>query len=68
MIIVIANREYVDYLDNYRVIVSHGIDLNDNDRLVVLPQVYPEEIGAKFDPYIGEYVIYDEDVGPARSR
>ena len=40
--------------------VSHGIDMN-TDQIVILPPVsHPELLGAKFDQQLGEWVIYDE--------
>lgn len=39
--------------------VSHGIDMN-TDQFVILPHVsHPESLGAKFDQQLGEWVIYD---------
>ena len=39
--------------------VSHGIDMN-TDQIVILPSVSrPELLGAKFDQQLGEWVIYD---------
>jgi hypothetical protein len=40
-------------------IVSHGIDLNNDDRIVILPQEPPWKIGAVMDPDIGEYVLLE---------
>ena len=37
-------------------LVSHGIDINTN-KLVILPNVPPHEIGCFFDNNIGEYVM-----------
>lgn len=40
--------------------VSHGVDMN-TDQIVILPLVSrPEKLGAKFDQNIGEWVINDE--------
>lgn len=39
-------------------VVSHGID--DNGKLVILPQEHPESLGAKYDADIGEYVIKED--------
>ena len=40
--------------------VSHGIDMN-TDQIVILPSVsHPEELGAKFDQNLGEWVVNDE--------
>jgi hypothetical protein len=39
--------------------VSHGVDMN-TDQIVILPPVSrPELLGAKFDQQFGEWVIYD---------
>ena len=40
--------------------VSHGVDMN-TDQIVILPPVSrPELLGAKFDQQFGEWVINDE--------
>jgi len=51
VIIVIVHTER----DTSKLVVSHGV--NDVDDLVVLPQLHPSQIGAVFDPMIGEYVL-----------
>lgn len=62
MILVIAWRERNKYTGREELIVSHGIDLTDgDDRLVVLPQVPVEQIGAVYDPDYGEYVLVDDE-------
>lgn len=38
--------------------VDHGIDL-DTGRTVVLPELHPKELGAKFNDELQEWVIYD---------
>lgn len=47
MTIVIVNLERNKITGENKYIVSHGIDENDNN--VVLPQVDPLQLGAKFD-------------------
>ena len=54
MILVITNFEKDD-MGKKREFVSHGINL-ESDRVVVLPQVSPEEI-AVFDLDIGEWIL-----------
>lgn len=41
---------------SHRSVVSHGIDLN-TDENVVLPQVTPKELGAYFDYNYGEWIL-----------
>lgn len=57
MILVITNTEKNDW-GIYDTFVSHGIDLN-TGQVVILPQVSPEDVGAEYDPNIGEYVIIE---------
>lgn len=57
-ILVIANREK-DKCGRIDLVVSHGIDLYDNDKIVILPQVSPSSIGAIYDPKIGEFILED---------
>lgn len=52
MIAVIVYREYNETTRSYDLIVSHGIDSETLDN-VVLPQDCPSEIGAKFDSELG---------------
>ncbi len=60
MILVMTKTE-IDKRSGVKVtVVSHGIDL-DTDRMQVLPQVRPEEIGATYDPDIGEFVLLSEE-------
>lgn len=54
MILVIA------YKEGNKHIVSHGVDLNNNDQMVIFPSVAPHMVEAVFDLDIGEYVIYEE--------
>jgi hypothetical protein len=62
MIIVIASKERNEYTGKMETVVSHGIDLDDNDRIVVLPQERdPSIIGAVFDLDVGEYVLYERN-------
>jgi hypothetical protein len=62
MIIVITSRERNEYTGKMETVVSHGIDLNDNDRIIVLPQERdPSLIGAVFDMDVGEYVLYERN-------
>ncbi len=41
-------------------VVSHGIDTR-TDRVVPLPAVPPELLGAKFDVEAGEYILPDDE-------
>jgi cell wall assembly regulator SMI1 len=52
MIIVIVYKEEEKGTE----IVSHGHDL-DTDKIVILPQLTPFQIGARYDLEIGEYVL-----------
>ena len=38
-------------------VVSHGVD-TDNDKIVVLTNEHPKDLGAIFSEQIGEWVIY----------
>lgn len=61
MIIVIVTKEREKYTGNYREIVSHGIDLDNEDSIVVLPQEPPDWVGAIFNNEVGEYVLYNKE-------
>ena len=39
-------------------VVSHGIDTDNNDKIVVLPSEHPRDLGAIFSEEIRERVIY----------
>lgn len=61
MIIVIANKE--KELDRYGLptgkmltVASHGIDI-DTGQTIVLEQCHPQQLGAKFDLTIDEWVL-----------
>lgn len=54
MIIVIVNRE-LDKNNRFNLVVSHGYDEDFN--IVVLPNVHPNSIGAKFNIDYNEYVL-----------
>ncbi len=56
MIIVIVNKEHNPKTGYEHEIVSHGFDVHTN-QLIIMPNVHPCEVGAKFDIDIGEYVI-----------
>jgi hypothetical protein len=57
MIVVIAVRELNETTQRYEDIVSHGVDADTLD-VVVLPQELLCEIGAEFNRELGEYVLY----------
>lgn len=61
MILIITTTERNRLTGFPRLIVSHGIDL-ETDLTVILPNVHPEEIGAKIDLNTGEYVLYNKPV------
>ena len=54
MIVLICVKE-----ETGSIIVSHGIN-SDTMRDVILPQVPPSYLGAKFNHDIGEWVIYED--------
>jgi hypothetical protein len=56
MIIVICFKERDSKTGRIRTVVSHGVD-DHTGRTVILPCDTPEDIGAVFDPSIGEYVV-----------
>ena len=39
-------------------VVSHGVDTDNNDKIVVIPNEHPRDLGAIFSEDIGEWVIY----------
>jgi hypothetical protein len=55
MIVVIVNHE-TDKNGIPRLIASHGIDF-DTLQTVILPAEHPQNLGAVFNPIIGEFVI-----------
>lgn len=56
MILLIVYKERDDRTGKYEEIVSHGIDL-ETDRIVILPQVNPLHLRAKYDLEAGEYFL-----------
>lgn len=56
MIIVITELETNPRTGRMERVVSHGVDTR-TDRVVVLPPLQPEQIGAIFDQESGEYVL-----------
>lgn len=56
MIIVVTYMETNERNGRLERFASHGIN-TDTDKIVTLPQVDPEQLGARFDPEIGEYVL-----------
>lgn len=54
---VIVNREKNLRTEQKEEVVSHGVDL-DTGKTVTLPCVPPADVGAVFDPDIGEYVVH----------
>ncbi|MGF7192267.1 hypothetical protein JOE11_005345 [Robbsia andropogonis] len=58
MIIVITFRQKNQRTGREEILVSHGIDAS-TGRNVILPIESPGQIGAKFCPEMGEYVILD---------
>jgi hypothetical protein len=59
MIILVTIKEKDEKSRTLHTIVSYGVDTKDDDRTVVLPNVHPSALGAKFDYDIGEYVIHE---------
>ncbi|MHB0927743.1 MAG: hypothetical protein ACYC3W_02310 [Candidatus Nanopelagicales bacterium] len=55
-IIIIVVKELDPLTNRETLIVSHGIDAK-TDQTVILPSVHPDEIGARFDPELREYVV-----------
>lgn len=66
MIFVVANKERDARTGRDVVLVSHGVDVA-SGQVVNLPNVRPEELGATFDPELGEYVLASE-IAPAREQ
>ena len=56
MIIVITHFERNERTGDPEIIVSHGINTED-DSYVNLPSLKPEQVGAKYDPEVGEFVL-----------
>jgi len=56
MIIVVTTKEKRKGDGQMIDITSHGVN-TDTDEIIILPNVCPEEVGAKFDLNIREYVI-----------
>jgi len=56
MIIVITYTELSKRTGLKEVIASHGVDI-DTGKLIILPQESTQQIGARFDANIGEYVL-----------
>lgn len=56
MIIVITHFERNERTGDLEIIVSHGINTED-DSYVNLPSLKPEQVGAKYDPEVGEFVL-----------
>ena len=69
MIIVITAKERNKRTGVEEIIASHGVDER-TGRTVILPQERPEQLGARFDDEIGEYVLPDEPAatGPDTTR
>jgi len=51
MIIVICNKD-----ENNNLICSHGINI-ETDEIIIIPQISPKELGARFNTELGEYII-----------
>lgn len=58
MIIVITTREINEKTKREELLVSHGID-SVTGKAVILPCDTPQEIGARFDDNLREFVIDD---------
>jgi len=56
MILVITHKERNKRTGQMETIVSHGIDL-ETDQPVILPNETPQSIGAVFDREYGEFVL-----------
>ena len=66
MIVVVTTKERDARTGREIVIASHGID-EESGNAVPLPNVRPEELGATFDPELGEYVVASE-IAPPREQ
>ena len=51
-----CNKEYDKTTNSYSFVVSHGIDAETLET-VVLPQVNPVDLGAVMDYTIGEFIL-----------
>jgi len=56
MVMLIVNREEDPGNGRLQLVVSHGIDM-ETDEVVVMPPVHPRETGAMFDMRLGEWVL-----------
>lgn len=56
MIIVVVVNEISERTNKRELIVSHGID-EYTGKAVILPNVHPNDIGAIYNDYYGEYVL-----------
>lgn len=65
VLIVIVETVVDEVTQESRRMVSHAID-SDTDQVLPLPPGSPEEIGARFDDAIGEYVLPDPGVPQAQ--
>lgn len=63
MMVVIVDKEIDKRTGKEVLIVSHGVN-QETGETVVLPCVSPQEIGARLDMSLGEYVL-DEKADPA---
>lgn len=54
--VVVVVEEVDERTGKKRLVVSHGID--QFGKQFVMPQIPPDQIGAKFDPDRGEWMIY----------
>jgi len=66
MIIVITTREINEKTKREELLVSHGID-SLTGKTVILPCDTPQEIGARFDDNLREFVIDDHPSQEAHS-
>jgi len=56
MILVITTKEKATPTSSAKIVVSHGVNAETGE-IIILPCVRPEEIDAKFDSELGEYVL-----------
>lgn len=56
MIVLVTTIEHDEKTKRQKLVVSHGVDML-TGKTVILPCDHPQELGARFDPDIREYVI-----------
>lgn len=66
-LIVITHTVRDERLGRNVLVASHGID-ECTGHAVTLPCVPPEELGAAFDPELGEYTLANEQLARERIR